>query len=213
MLFINTKELTNNPGSKIKLVLKSKGEWVEKNYRDKITGQPKTFNVCNFIVEQDNQEYELGASPKLKRKLDILDLNDAFLLSYEPFTKNGELMHYWKVDPIERTENAFTNYVADKKADDNVKPEMKEKVLEKSSVAANGARFGMIFNNTMNLYKHFDYSWNTEEFVKNFKRIELLVSACENAPDVSPAESVAVDHLKPKVEEKPVEIPEDELPF
>ena len=63
------------------------------------------------------------------------------------------------------------------------------------------------------LYKHFDYSWNTEEFVKNFKRIELLVSACENAPDVSPAESVAVDHLKPKVEEKPVEIPEDELPF
>jgi len=226
-MFINLKELKNNPGSKLKLVKKSMGEWVEKSYST-AQGQ-KTFNICNFEVEQDGKIYELGASAALKRKLDELDQEDAFLLSYEEFTsKQGELRHYWKIDPIERTENAFTNYVADKTADNQVQPEVKEKVLEKSTLATNGARFGMIFNNTFQLYKDPNVgncSWTSEQFANEFLRVMRMVEACENIEITKPGQPEKHDYLKEqeqRIENKqnvidnttePFQIEEDDLPF
>jgi hypothetical protein len=224
-MFINLKELKNNPGSKLKLVKKSMGDWVEKSYNTP-QGQ-KSFNICNFEVEQDGKIYELGASAALKRKLDELDKEDAFLLSYEEFTsKQGELRHYWKIDPIERTENAFTNYIAEVSAEKQVKPEVKEKVLEKSTLANNGARFGMIFNNTFQLYKDPNVgncAWTTEQFSNEFVRVMKMVEACENIEITKPGTPQKHNYLKeqeqrvednyPAKEVEKVQIEEDDLPF
>ena len=54
------------------------------------------------------------------------------------------------------------------------------KVVERSHSINNGARLGMIFNNTFRLYMHFDMAWTTDEFVSNFHRVSKFVKACED---------------------------------
>jgi hypothetical protein len=182
-MFIDLKELKQKVGAQLKLKLKSSGIYMKKEYS---TPQGmKSFNIYEFQVEQAGSVYTLGASDSLKRKLDDLDTDDEFMLSWEEFTKDGQLRNYWKVEGVPLTKNEFDNYVAQKSTDNKIDPIVAKKVVERSTNINNGARLGMIFNNTMTLYKHFDFAWNTDEFVKNFKRIEELVNACENAPNES----------------------------
>ena len=90
-MFINLKDLKANIGSPIKLTLNSDPVFVEKEW------QGRSFNVFNYRVLLNNTEHELSATDALKRKLDELKVGDDFLLSWEEFTKDGQMRNYWKV--------------------------------------------------------------------------------------------------------------------
>lgn len=223
-MFINLKELTNNPGAKIKLVMKKNNGSVNKQWTDKFSGETKSMNLFQYIVEKDHQNFELEASAALSRKLNDVAFEDAFMLSFEPFEKNGETRHYWKVEPVEKTENEFTNFVAKQTTDKQVDQNVNNKVIEKSAMINSGARFGMVFNNTFKLYTDpnaGNYSWTTEEFANEFLRVLRMVEACENievSPTKKPVQKIVKEtyNSEPKftsVKENTVEVPEDDLPF
>ncbi len=221
-MFIDLKELKQKIGAQLKLKLKSSGVYVKKEYS---TPQGmKTFNIFEFQVEQAGDIYTLGASDSLKRKLDDLDLNDEFMLSWEEFTtKDGQLRNYWKVEAVPMTKNEFDNYVAQKTTDKQVDPVIAHKVVEKSVLATNGARFGMIFNNTFKLYTDpnvGNLSWTVEQFANEFIRVHRMVEACENI-EITNNDNENPPAIEKKVEEvqevqKPVETQTynaDDLPF
>tara|TARA_Y100001938_G_C8075494_1_gene425809 strand:+ start:688 stop:1359 length:672 start_codon:yes stop_codon:yes gene_type:complete len=223
-MFINLRELKNNPGAKIKLVMKKNNGSVNKQWTDKYSGETKSMNLFQYIVEKDNQNFELEASDALARKLNDVAFEDAFMLSFEPFEKDGQTRHYWKVEVVEKTENEFTNFVAKQITNKQIDQNVNNKVIEKSAIINSGARFGMVFNNTFKLYTDpnaGNYSWTTEEFANEFLRVLRMVEACENI-EVSPAKKPVEKTVKktytsePKftsIKEENTPLPEDDLPF
>lgn len=203
MAFVNLKDLKANIGGQLRLTLNSSGVYEEKEW------QGKKFNTFKYEVIQDNQVMSLDATDSLKRKLDVLNTGDDFLLSWEQFTTDeGQLRNYWKVEKVSK-ESANPQFENIKKSvnefDQKLKADkaVKEAVQTTNATYTNGARFGMIFNNVVKLYIANDMTWTTDEFVNNFKRVEGWVEACEN-PSTIPAAS------KPN---EPVQIDDDELPF
>ena len=200
MAFLDLRQLKQNVGAKIKLTLQSTGTYQQKTYNG------KSFNVFGYEVLQDNKPYTLEVSDALNRKLKSLNTGDSFHLSWEEFTSNeGQLRNYWKVEKLKPVANGVNEFEQKLKDDQAAKA-----VTQKSETFENGARFGMIFNNTFDLYKHFDCAWTIDEFVDNFHRVKGFVEACENQPQKpintrSQVSSQSVD--------TPVEIKADDLPF
>ena len=200
MAFLDLRQLKQNVGAKIKLTLQSTGIYQQKTFN----GQ--SFNVFVYEVLQDNKPYTLEVSDALNRKLKSLNTGDSFHLSWEEFTSNeGQLRNYWKVEKLKPVANGVNEFEQKLKDDQAAKA-----VTQKSETFENGARFGMIFNNTFDLYKHFDCAWTIDEFVDNFHRVKGFVEACENQPQKpintrSQVSSQSVD--------TPVEIKADDLPF
>jgi len=220
MAFVNLKDLKANIGGQLRLTLNSSGVYEEKEW------QGKKFNIFKYEVIQDGTVSTLDATDSLKRKLDLISTGDDFLLSWEQFTTNeGQIRNYWKVEKCEGKDNPVFENV--KKSvnefDQKLKADkaVKEAVQTTNSTFTNGARFGMIFNNCVRLFIENGQSWTTPEFVKNFKRVESWVEACEGKTgtpqDVDYLEQKQrVDDYKQNIIDnttEPVQIDEDELPF
>ena len=193
-MYVDLKLLKENIGKPIDLVLKSNQAPLKE-----IDGGGKRFNVWVFKVLKDNEEVELEVSDSLKRKLEQLDSGQRFMLSWEEFTKNAELRNYWKVDKVKVTPpakvvNEFEKKLESSKTETQAAPVVKKFVNE-------GARFGMIFNNTMKLFMYHECSWTKPEFVANFDRVEKFVDACEKR------------ETSKEKENKPVHLEEKDLPF
>ena len=209
-MFINLKDLKANIGSPIKLTLNSDPVFVEKEW------QGRTFNVFNYRVLLNNTEHELSATDALKRKLDELKVGDDFLLSWEEFTKDGQMRNYWKVvkednsgyqnlkQPVSNGVNEFEQKLQESKAQQAVVKTNKEYVSP--------ARNGMIFNNTVKLYIANDMAWTQDEFVSNYKRVESFLDSCENAQETKPFELPVEKPVQPKVEPSAT-YTADDLPF
>ena len=209
-MFINLKDLKANIGSPIKLTLNSDPVFVEKEW------QGRTFNVFNYRVLLNNTEHELSATDALKRKLDELKVGDDFLLSWEEFTKDGQMRNYWKVEkddttgyqnlkqPVSNGVNEFEQKLQESKAEQAVVKTNKEYVSP--------ARNGMIFNNTVKLYIANDMAWTQDEFVSNYKRVESFLDSCENAQETKPFELPVEKPVQPKVEPSAT-YTADDLPF
>ena len=208
MAFVNLKDLKANVGGQLRLTLNSAGVYEEKEW------QGKKFNTFKYEVIEDGKVLTLDATDSLKRKLDVLNTGDDFLLSWEQFTTNeGQIRNYWKVEKVSK-DSANPVFDNVKKSvnefDEKLKADkaVKEAVQTTNTTYTNGARFGMIFNNVVKLFIENGQSWTTDEFVNNFKRVEGWVEACEN-PSTIPAAS------KPNepVSQEAVQIDDDELPF
>ena len=209
-MFINLKDLKANIGSPIKLTLNSDPVFVEKEW------QGRSFNVFNYRVLLNNTEHELLATDALKRKLDELKVGDDFLLSWEEFTKDGQMRNYWKVvkednsgyqnlkQPVSNGVNEFEQKLQESKAQQAVVKTNKEYVSP--------ARNGMIFNNTIKLYIANDMAWTQDEFVSNYKRVESFLDSCENAQETKPFELPVEKPVQPKVEPSAT-YTADDLPF
>tara|TARA_X000001382_G_scaffold124858_1_gene109785 strand:- start:506 stop:1183 length:678 start_codon:yes stop_codon:yes gene_type:complete len=225
MAYINLKDLKQNIGGQLKLKLNSSGVFQEKEW------QGKKFNTFKYEVVQDNQVLELDATDSLKRKLDILEVGDTFLLSWEEFTTDeGQLRNYWKVDKIHQPKQEQQDYPVyetlkpeysngTNEFDERIKREKEEKdrllknqVQNTTKTYTNGARFGMLFNQTMNLFIETGMSWTSNEFLENFKRVEGYVELCEGKAE----EKVEVKKEEKKTPQnlaEAVKITEDDLPF
>jgi len=215
MAFVNLKDLKANIGGQLRLTLNSSGVYEEKEWND------KKFNVFKYEVIQDNQVMTLDATDSLKRKLDVLNTGDDFLLSWEQFTTSeGQLRNYWKVEKCEGKDNPVFDNV--KKSvnefDQKLKADkaVKEAVQTTNATYTNGARFGMVFNNCIKLYIENGMKWTTDEFVNNFKRVESWVEACEGKPGTPVDNNLAKlqeQRIDAKSPSQPVQIDDDELPF
>ena len=209
-MFINLKDLKANIGSPIKLTLNSDPVFVEKEW------QGRSFNVFNYRVLLNNTEHELSATDALKRKLDELKVGDDFLLSWEEFTKDGQMRNYWKVvkednsgyqnlkQPVSNGVNEFEQKLQESKAQQAVVKTNKEYVSP--------ARNGMIFNNTIKLYIANDMAWTQDEFVSNYKRVESFLDSCENAQETKPFELPVEKPVQQKAEPSQT-YSQDDLPF
>ena len=210
-MFINLKDLKANIGSPIKLTLNSEPTYVEKEW------QGRSFNVFNYRVLFNGVENELSATDSLKRKIDSeLKVGDDFLLSWEEFTKDGQLRNYWKVEkddttgyqnlkqPVSNGVNEFEQKLQESKAEQAVVKTNKEYVSP--------ARNGMIFNNTIKLYIANDMAWTQDEFVSNYKRVESFLDSCENAQETKPFELPVEKPVQPKVAPSAT-YTADDLPF
>ncbi len=232
MAFINLKDLKANIGGQIKLTLQSNPVYQEKQW------QGGSFNTFTYEVLKDGELFNLDATDSLKRKIDAANLNigHSFLLSFEEFTnKEGRLVQYWKVDkvleqlkdaPVYETlkpeyqsgTNEFEERLKKDKAEKS--KALNQQIATTNKTYTNGARFGMIFNNTVQLFIENGQSWTTPEFVKNFKRVEAWVEACEQKPGTPEDHSYAKEQdqktqkiVKETYSSQPVTIEEDELPF
>jgi hypothetical protein len=215
MAFVNLKDLKANIGGQLRLTLNSSGVYQEKEWSG------GKFNVFQYEVIQDGKPMTLDATDALKRKLDVLNTGDDFLLSMEQFTKEGQLIPYWKVekvskdsanpvfDNVKKSVNEFDQKLKADKA-------VKEAVQTTNATYTNGARFGMIFNNVVKLYIANDMTWTKEQFAEEFRRVESWVELCENKPN-TPVSHNELKQYERKIEEaypeKPVQIDDDELPF
>ena len=210
MAFVNLKDLKANIGGQLRLTLNSSGVYQEKEWSG------GKFNVFQYEVIQDGKPMTLDATDALKRKLDVLNTGDDFLLSMEQFTKEGQLIPYWKVEKVSK-ESANPQFENVKKSVNEFEVQLqKDKALKQqvnttNSTFTNGARFGMIFNNCIRLYIENGMKWTTDEFVNNFNRVENWVEACEN-PSTIPAASKPNEPLSNGLQE-PVQIADDDLPF
>jgi len=213
-MFINLKDLKANIGSPIKLTLNSEPVFVEKEW------QGRSFNVFNYRVLFNGVENELSATDALKRRLDELKVGDDFLLSWEEFTKDGQLRNYWKVEKDDTTgyqnlKQPVSNGVAN--GVNEFEQKLQESKAEQAVVKTNKeyvspARNGMIFNNTIKLYIANDMAWTQDEFVSNYKRVESFLDSCENAQASKPLEKPVEQKVKPKVQESAT-YNADDLPF
>jgi len=221
MAFVNLKDLKANIGGQLRLTLNSSGVYEEKEW------QGKKFNTFKYEVIQDGAVSTLDATDSLHRKLMAISKGDDFLLSWEQFTtQNGELRNYWKVEKVSK-ESANPQFENVKKSVNEFEQQLqkdkqlKQQVNTTNSTFTNGARFGMIFNNCVRLFIENGQSWTTPEFVKNFKRVESWVEACEGKTgtpqDVDYLEQKQrVDDYKQSVIDnttEPVQISDDDLPF
>ena len=210
MAFVNLKDLKANIGGQLRLTLNSSGVYQEKEWSG------GKFNVFQYEVIQDGKPMTLDATDALKRKLDVLNTGDDFLLSMEQFTKEGQLIPYWKVEKVSK-ESANPQFENVKKSVNEFEVQLqKDKALKQqvnttNTTYTNGARFGMIFNNVVKLFIKNGQSWTTEEFVNNFRRVEGWVEACEQ-PASTPAVSKPNEPLSNGLQE-PVQIADDDLPF
>jgi len=214
-MFINLKDLKANIGSPIKLTLNSEPVFVEKGW------QGRTFNVFNYRVLLNNTEHELSATDALKRKLDELNIGDDFLLSWEEFTKDGQMRNYWKVvkednSGYQNLKQPVSNGVANGSVNE-FEQKLQENKAEQAVVKTNKeyvspARNGMIFNNTIKLYIANDMAWTQDEFVSNYKRVESFLDSCENAQETKPFELPVEKPVQPKAEPSQT-YSQDDLPF
>ena len=213
-MFINLKDLKANIGSPIKLTLNSDPVFVEKEW------QGRTFNVFNYRVLLNNTEHELSATDALKRRLDELNIGDDFLLSWEEFTKDGQMRNYWKVvkednSGYQNLKQPVSNGVAN--GVNEFEQKLQENKAEQAVVKTNKeyvspARNGMIFNNTIKLYIANDMAWTQDEFVSNYKRVESFLDSCENAQETKPVELPVEKPVQPKVAPSAT-YTADDLPF
>lgn len=213
-MFINLKDLKANIGSPIKLTLNSDPVFVEKEW------QGRSFNVFNYRVLLNNTEHELSATDALKRKLDELKVGDDFLLSWEEFTKDGQMRNYWKVvkednSGYQNLKQPVSNGVAN--GVNEFEQKLQESKAEQAVVKTNKeyvspARNGMIFNNTIKLYIANDMAWTQDEFVSNYKRVESFLDSCENAQETKPFELPVEKPVQPKAEPSQT-YSQDDLPF
>ena len=214
-MFINLKDLKANIGSPIKLTLNSDPVFVEKEW------QGRSFNVFNYRVLLNNTEHELSATDALKRKLDELKVGDDFLLSWEEFTKDGQMRNYWKVvkednSGYQNLKQPVSNGVAN--GVNEFEQKLQESKAQQAVVKTNKeyvspARNGMIFNQTCEQFRYFKCTWTQEEFVDNFNRLSAYLDACENAPEKKPFELPSGEKkVEPKVEQ-PATYNADDLPF
>ncbi len=216
-MFINLKDLKANIGSPIKLTLNSEPVFVEKEW------QGRTFNVFNYRVLFNGVENELSATDSLKRKIDSeLKLGDDFLLSWEEFTKDGQMRNYWKLQKLsnetqyENIKQPVSNGVANGSVNE-FEQKLQENKAEQAVVKTNKeyvspARNGMIFNNTIKLYIANDMAWTQDEFVSNYKRVESFLDSCENAQETKPFELPVEKPVQPKAEPSQT-YSQDDLPF
>jgi hypothetical protein len=216
MAFVNLKDLKANIGGQLRLTLNSGGVYEEKEW------QGKKFNTFKYEVIEDGKVLTLDATDSLKRKLDVLNTGDDFLLSWEQFTTNeGQLRNYWKVEKVSK-ESANPVFDNVKKSVNEFEQQLqkdkqlKQQVNTTNSTFTNGARFGMIFNNCVRLYIENGMKWTKEEFAAEFSRVEGWVELCENKPN-TPVSHNELKQYQRKIEEeypeKPVQIDDDELPF
>ena len=213
-MFINLKDLKANIGSPIKLTLNSEPVFVEKEW------QGRSFNVFNYRVLLNNTEHELSATDALKRKLDELNIGDDFLLSWEEFTKDGQLRNYWKVEKDDTTgyqnlKQPVSNGVANgvNEFDQKLQESKAEQAVVKTNKEyVSPARNGMIFNNTIKLYIANDMAWTQDEFVSNYKRVESFLDSCENAQETKPVELPVEKPVQQKVAPSAT-YTADDLPF
>ena len=214
-MFINLKDLKANIGSPIKLTLNSEPVFVEKEW------QGRSFNVFNYRVLLNNTEHELSATDALKRRLDELNIGDDFLLSWEEFTKDGQMRNYWKVvkednSGYQNLKQPVSNGVANGSVNE-FEQKLQENKAEQAVVKTNKeyvspARNGMIFNNTIKLYIANDMAWTQDEFVSNYKRVESFLDSCENAQETKPVELPVEKPVQPKVAPSAT-YTADDLPF
>ena len=208
-MFINLKDLKANIGSTIKLTLNSDPVFVEKEW------QGRTFNVFNYRVLMNGNDSELSATDALKRKLDELKVGDDFLLSWEEFTKDGQMRNYWKVvkednsgyqnlkQPVSNGVNEFEQKLQESKAEQAVVKTNKEYVSP--------ARNGMLFNQTCEQYRYAKCTWTKEQFVETFNRLSAYLDACENQVE-KPVELPVEKPVQPKVAPSAT-YTADDLPF
>ena len=211
MAFVNLKDLKANVGGQLRLTLNSSGVYEQKEW------QGKKFNTFKYDVVQDGQTMTLDATDSLKRKLDLIKTGDDFLLSWEQFTTDsGELRNYWKVEQVSK-ESANPQFENIKKSVNKFEQQLeKDKALKQqvnttNSTYTNGARFGMIFNNTIELFIANGMKWTTGEFIDNFRRVEGWVEACEN-PSTTPLNTQPNEPIPNGIQETVV-VNEDDLPF
>tara|TARA_R100001443_G_scaffold65236_1_gene74532 strand:+ start:1194 stop:1829 length:636 start_codon:yes stop_codon:yes gene_type:complete len=211
MAFVNLKDLKANVGGQLRLTLNSSGVYEQKEW------QGKKFNTFKYDVVQDGQTMTLDATDSLKRKLDLIKTGDDFLLSWEQFTTDsGEIRNYWKVEQVSK-ESANPQFENIKKSVDKFEQQLeKDKALKQqvnttNSTYTNGARFGMIFNNTIELFIANGMKWTTGEFIDNFRRVEGWVEACEN-PSTTPLNTQPNEPIPNGIQETVV-VNEDDLPF
>ena len=213
-MFINLKDLKANIGSPIKLTLNSEPVFVEKEW------QGRSFNVFNYRVLLNNTEHELSATDALKRRLDELKVGDDFLLSWEEFTKDGQMRNYWKVVKEDNSgyqnlkqpvSNGVVNGVNefDQKLQES---KAQQAVVKTNKEYVSPARNGMIFNNTVKLYIANDMAWTQDEFVSNYKRVESFLDSCENAQETKPFELPVEKPIQPKAAPSQT-YSQDDLPF
>ena len=211
MAFVNLKDLKANVGGQLRLTLNSSGVYEQKEW------QGKKFNTFKYDVVQDGQTMTLDATDSLKRKLDLIKTGDDFLLSWEQFTTDsGEIRNYWKVEQVSK-ESANPQFENIKKSVNKFEQQLeKDKALKQqvnttNSTYTNGARFGMIFNNTIELFIANGMKWTTGEFIDNFRRVEGWVEACEN-PSTTPLNTQPNEPIPNGIQETVV-VNEDDLPF
>jgi len=215
-MFINLKDLKANIGSPIKLTLHSEPVFVEKEW------QGRSFNVFNYRVLMNGNDSELSATDSLKRKIDSeLKVGDDFLLSWEEFTKDGQMRNYWKIQKLsnetqyENIKQPVSNGVAngvnefDQKLQES---KAQQAVVKTNKEYVSPARNGMIFNNTIKLYIANDMAWTQDEFVSNYKRVESFLDSCENAQETKPFELPVEKPVQPKVAPSAT-YTADDLPF
>lgn len=199
-MFINLKDLKQNIGSTLRLTLNSSPVREEKEW------QEGTFNVFNYRVLSEGLDKELSATDSLKRKIDLIDVGSDFFLSWEEFTKEGQIRNYWKVESA--GEDHGTTFTP--KHSEGNGNEFKAKFTPAKPMV-NGARNGMLFNQTMEQFRASDSAWSQKEFVENFNRISDYLEACENQPE-KPIEKLIEKPVESKVQE-PVTYKVDDLPF
>ena len=211
MAFVNLKDLKANVGGQLRLTLNSSGVYEQKEW------QGKKFNTFKYDVLQDGQTMTLDATDSLKRKLDLIKTGDDFLLSWEQFTTDeGQLRNYWKVEQVSK-ESANPQFENIKKSVNKFEQQLekdkalKQQVNSTNSTYTNGARFGMIFNNTIELFIANGMKWTTGEFIDNFRRVEGWVEACEN-PSTTPLNTQPNEPIPNGIQETVV-VNEDDLPF
>ena len=211
MAFVNLKDLKANIGGQLRLTLNSSGVYEEKEW------QGKKFNTFKYEVVQDGQTMTLDATDSLKRKLDLINTGDDFLLSWEEFTKDGRLMNYWKLEKVSK-ESANPQFENVKKSVNEFEQQLqkdkavKDKVQTTNSTYTNGAKIGMIFNQTCEQFRYFECAWTQEEFVDNFNRLSAYLDACENQKEKPFELPSGEKKVEPKVEQ-PATYNADDLPF
>ena len=211
MAFVNLKDLKANVGGQLRLTLNSSGVYEEKEW------QGKKFNTFKYEVVQDGQTMTLDATDSLKRKLDLINTGDDFLLSWEEFTKDGRLMNYWKLEKVSK-ESANPQFENVKKSVNEFEQQLqkdkavKDKVQTTNSTYTNGAKIGMIFNQTCEQFRYFKCTWTQEEFVDNFNRLSAYLDACENQKEKPFELPSGEKKVEPKVEQ-PATYNEEDLPF
>jgi len=200
-MFINLKTLKENPGQEITLTLNSGGVFEKKEYNG------KSWNNFKYEVIQDGSVYSLDATDSLHKKLNTLEPNSTFNLSWEEFTSNeGELRNYWKVELFEQPQ--YENVKAPVKNGANP---VKAVPQQSTPSVANPARNGMIFNNVVKLYIANNQVWTTEEFVNAYKRVEGWLEACEN-PATLPLATKDNEPISRDMQDI-IQYDNDELPF
>ena len=211
MAFVNLKDLKANVGGQLRLTLNSSGVYEEKEW------QGKKFNTFKYEVVQDGQTMTLDATDSLKRKLDLINTGDDFLLSWEEFTKDGQLRNYWKLETVSK-ESANPQFENVKKSVNEFEQQLqkdkavKDKVQTTNSTYTNGAKIGMIFNQTCEQFRYFECAWTQEEFVDNFNRLSAYLDACENQKEKPFELPSGEKKVEPKVEQ-PANYNADDLPF